>query len=75
MRDPGSGSSMEEESAAGSGSESSDSKVAGSCRIRRAYRVGKIKQLLQRTKTMKGVKVEDYFKSKLLFSLNLSSYI
>lgn len=49
-------------------SESSDSKVAGSGKIKRAYSVEKIKLFLQSTKNTKGVKIQDYLSDRELFS-------
>ena len=56
----GSESNMETDSA---DSESSDFR-AGSQRNVRSYSVGKIKGFLQKTKNMKGLKIEDYFSDK-----------
>ncbi len=67
-RDTGPGSSMEEDAAADSESEPSDSKVVGKRRIKRAYIAGRIKLFLQKKKNMKGVKVEYYYSDRELFS-------
>ncbi len=50
---------MEEDSVADNGSEPSDSKVAGSCRIKRAYSVGRTKLFLLKTKNTKSSAVSE----------------
>lgn len=68
QRDAETVSSMEEDAAADSGSESSDSKMAGSRKAKRAHSVGITILFLQKTKNTKEVKVEDFSSDRELFS-------